>query len=89
MILSCCYSMFVINFQDPASSIPKGTLLALLISMISYAAFVVIAGGAAIRDASGNVADLVNGTVSDCLGNCSYGLHNSYAVSYHIAVGFN
>lgn len=49
--------------QDPASAIPKGTMLALLISMISYALFVVAAGGAALREASGNVTDLVNGTL--------------------------
>lgn len=61
------------DLKDPASSIPKGTLLALLISAISYAAFVVFAGGSALRDASGNVADLVNGTmigvVPACLNN--------------------
>lgn len=37
------------DLKDPARSIPKGTLLALLISAISYAVFVVFAGGAAAR----------------------------------------
>lgn len=70
------------DLKDPAKSIPKGTLLALLISMISYALFVLFAGGAAMRDASGNVSDLVNGTLTDCVKNftCEYGLHNSYSV---------
>lgn len=70
------------DLKDPASSIPVGTLLALLISMISYVTFVFFAGGAAIRDASGHV---VNGTMAMCdpfskIG-CESGLHNSYSVS--------
>lgn len=50
------------DLRDPGKSIPKGTLLSLLISMTSYALFVVFAGGSAIRDASGNISDLVNGS---------------------------
>lgn len=77
--------MIILNerFQDPASAIPKGTLLALLISMISYVTFVFFAGAAALRDASGNVGDIVNGTLSNCANNfeCKYGLFNSYSVS--------
>lgn len=57
--------------QDPSSSIPKGTLLSILISMVSYCLFVLFAGGAALRDASGNVTDIVNGSLigvePDCL----------------------
>ncbi|KAG8234182.1 hypothetical protein J437_LFUL007342 [Ladona fulva] len=70
------------DLKDPADAIPKGTLLSLLISMISYAVFVVFAGGAALRDASGNVSDYLNGTVSSCLetNSCKYGLQNSYSV---------
>lgn len=51
------------DLKDPSSSIPKGTLLALLISMISYAIFIIVAGFSALRDASGNVTDLINGTL--------------------------
>ncbi|XP_037292451.1 bumetanide-sensitive sodium-(potassium)-chloride cotransporter [Manduca sexta] len=78
------------DLKDPASAIPKGTLLALLISMVSYTLMVLFAGGGALRDASGNITDLliVNGTVTDyssvslcALNNtCEYGLHNSYSV---------
>lgn len=56
--------------QDPSSSIPKGTLLSILISMFSYCLFVLFAGGAALRDASGNVTDIVDGSLIgdlDCL----------------------
>lgn len=78
--------MLILFLQDPASSIPKGTLLAVLISMFSYAAFVVFAGGAAVRDASGDVVDYLNGTAYDCLktdDGCAFGLHNSYTVSFN------
>lgn len=51
------------DLKDPSASIPKGTLLALLISMISYILFVVFAGAGAVRDASGNISDVINGTM--------------------------
>ncbi|XP_055610809.1 bumetanide-sensitive sodium-(potassium)-chloride cotransporter isoform X2 [Uranotaenia lowii] len=67
------------DLKDPASAIPKGTLLALLITAISYVTFVFFAGGAALRDASGNITDLVNGTFPVCANQtCDYGLHNDY-----------
>lgn len=50
------------DLKDPASAIPKGTLLALIISMGTYMAFAFVVGGAALRDASGLVADVVNTT---------------------------
>ena len=58
------------DLRDPASAIPKGTLLALLISAISYAVFVIFAGGSAMRDASGNITDLVNGTLIGVVPGC-------------------
>lgn len=48
------------DLKDPASAIPKGTLLALLFSTISYISFAIFAGGSAMRDGSGLVADVVN-----------------------------
>ena len=68
------------DLKDPASSIPIGTLLALLISMASYVTFVLFAGGAAVRVASGLV---INDTIVECVSgvNCTeYGLHNNYSV---------
>lgn len=59
-------------------------MLSLLISMLSYAIFVIFAGGAALRDASGSVVDLIIGNLTDCVANnysCKYGLFNSYQVS--------
>ncbi|XP_074028973.1 sodium potassium chloride cotransporter [Leptinotarsa decemlineata] len=68
------------DLKDPASAIPKGTLLALFISMVSYALFVIFAGGTALRDASGSIDDLTNGTLSACAVDysCDYGLFKSY-----------
>ncbi|XP_065092680.1 bumetanide-sensitive sodium-(potassium)-chloride cotransporter-like isoform X2 [Ochlerotatus camptorhynchus] len=67
------------DLKDPATAIPKGTLLALVISAVSYVTFVLFAGGAAMRDASGNITDLVNGTFVSCTnGSCAYGIHNDY-----------
>lgn len=69
------------DLKDPASSIPSGTLLALLISMLSYVTFVFFAGAAAARDAGG----FVNNTIVECIAgyNCTYGLHNSYSVRFY------
>jgi hypothetical protein len=54
--------------------------------MASYAIFVVFAGATAVRDASGLVEDLSNGTQYDCYPNrnCDWGLMNSYSVSKNV-----
>uniref|UniRef100_A0A182SS49 Amino acid permease/ SLC12A domain-containing protein n=1 Tax=Anopheles maculatus TaxID=74869 RepID=A0A182SS49_9DIPT len=80
------------ELKDPATAIPKGTLLALLISGISYVVFVLLAGSASYRDASGNLMDLVNGTFATCQRTlpeqepCKYGLHNDYNIMQLMAV---
>ncbi|EAL42059.4 AGAP003275-PA [Anopheles gambiae str. PEST] len=78
------------ELKDPATAIPKGTLLALLISGLSYVAFVLLAGSASYRDASGDLADLVNGTFGRCSSGpqepCRYGLHNDYNIMQLMAV---
>ncbi|GAB0086660.1 bumetanide-sensitive sodium-(potassium)-chloride cotransporter [Sergentomyia squamirostris] len=70
------------DLKDPATAIPKGTMMALLISMISYLLFVFFAGSAALRDASGLISDIGNNGTLDCIQNltCEYGLHNSYTI---------
>lgn len=67
------------DLKDPAKSIPIGTMLALLISMISYATFVLFAGGAALRESTG----FTNGTVlcSEASNGCEYGLYHNDSVS--------
>lgn len=74
------------DLKDPASSIPTGTLLALLISMISYVTFVLFAGGAASRVASGIVR---NNTIVECIAGVDcikYGLHNDYSIMQLMSV---
>ncbi|XP_055639846.1 bumetanide-sensitive sodium-(potassium)-chloride cotransporter-like isoform X2 [Toxorhynchites rutilus septentrionalis] len=71
------------DLKDPATAIPKGTLLACLVSGISYIVFSLFAGASALRDASGNVTDLVGINFTSCsmeLNNCNYGLNNDYSI---------
>lgn len=71
------------DLKDPASSIPYGTLLALLISMLSYIIFVFFAGGAAVRNAGFIIKDniVTNVTCTSSVYECTSGLHHSYSVS--------
>lgn len=55
------------DLKDPAKSIPKGTLLALFLSCISYVLFAVLGGFSAMRDASGSIVDLQNGNLTQCV----------------------
>ncbi|XP_063627507.1 bumetanide-sensitive sodium-(potassium)-chloride cotransporter-like [Cydia splendana] len=66
------------DLRDPASAIPKGTLLALLISMSSYALIALLCGAGALRDASGDVKNLTHAALSACAPDCDYGLHHDY-----------
>lgn len=56
--------------------------------MTSYALFMFFAGAAAMRDASGNVTDLVSGNLTSCTSDlsCNYGLFNSYQVGVFIMI---
>jgi len=44
--------------QDPQTAIPKGTLLAILLTSLSYLMIAIIVGSTVMRDASGDVNDL-------------------------------
>ncbi|XP_030372574.1 bumetanide-sensitive sodium-(potassium)-chloride cotransporter isoform X2 [Scaptodrosophila lebanonensis] len=71
------------DLKDPQKSIPKGTILAIIITTGTYLLMVLICGGTVARDATGNITDVVNGSFAflDCLpGECDYGLHNSFQV---------
>jgi solute carrier family 12 (sodium/potassium/chloride transporter), member 2 len=60
------------DLKDPAKSIPKGTILAWIISMVTYIVFVFVVGGATLRDGSGLVSDVINATFPyhfDCVAN--------------------
>uniref|UniRef100_A0A7N8WM32 Solute carrier family 12 member 3 n=1 Tax=Mastacembelus armatus TaxID=205130 RepID=A0A7N8WM32_9TELE len=80
------------DLTDPQSAIPKGTLLAILITGLTYVAIAISAGSCIVRDATGDVNDTVSDTVnctdaactlgydfSICKeGGCQYGLMNDF-----------
>ncbi|KFV49389.1 Solute carrier family 12 member 2, partial [Tyto alba] len=82
------------DLADPQSAIPKGTLLAILITTLVYAGIAVSVGSCVVRDATGNinntiVTELTNCTTaacklnydfSSCQAGCQYGLMNNFQV---------
>lgn len=69
------------DLTDPQKSIPKGTLLAILLTTLSYLGMAVMAGAVISRDATGNIEQLADWSFLDCDGrNCTYGLQNSFQV---------
>jgi hypothetical protein len=56
--------------------------------MASYAIFVLFAGATAVKDASGIVGDVANGSEFYCFPDriCEWGLMNSYSVSKPVQV---
>ncbi|XKL68875.1 hypothetical protein PGB90_006644 [Kerria lacca] len=77
------------DLKDPSSSIPKGTLLSLLISMLSYIGVVFFSGIAAIRDTNGNMSIARgNMTLEEYCGKsgCEFGLHNDYTIMQMMSI---
>ncbi|XP_059193000.1 solute carrier family 12 member 2-like [Centropristis striata] len=82
------------DLTDPQSAIPKGTLLAIVITGITYVAVAISTGSCIVRDATGDhndtVSDTVNCTDAACTlgydfsickeGGCQYGLMNDFQV---------
>nr|XP_003216468.1 PREDICTED: solute carrier family 12 member 2 isoform X1 [Anolis carolinensis] len=84
------------DLADPQSAIPKGTLLAILITTIVYMGIAVSVGSCVVRDASGSINDtiiheLTNCTTAACKLNfdfsscvkqdsCRYGLMHNFQV---------
>ncbi|KAH8307194.1 hypothetical protein KR044_007266 [Drosophila immigrans] len=71
------------DLKDPQKSIPKGTILAIVITTGTYLLMVLVCGSVVARDATGNLTDIVNGSYEflDCsMGGCKYGLQNSFQV---------
>ncbi|XP_054244144.1 solute carrier family 12 member 1 isoform X1 [Indicator indicator] len=82
------------DLKDPQSAIPKGTMLAIVITTIAYIAVAICAASCVVRDATGNINDTVvpgmscNGSAcslgydfSRCASQpCDYGLMNNFQV---------
>lgn len=67
------------DLKDPNSAIPKGTILAICITSLSYAIVAIICGATMKRAATGSVDDFRNGTHLDCVSNnCTYGIYYDY-----------
>ncbi|KAM6060516.1 solute carrier family 12 member 1 isoform 3-T4 [Theristicus caerulescens] len=83
------------DLKDPQSAIPKGTMLAILITTVAYIGVAICAASCVVRDATGNINDTVvpgmscNGSSACSLGYdfsrcasqpCDYGLMNNFQV---------
>ncbi|NXG02162.1 S12A2 protein, partial [Sakesphorus luctuosus] len=82
------------DLADPQSAIPKGTLLAILITTLVYVGIAVSVGSCVVRDATGGVNDTIvteltncttaacklNYDFSSCQTSCPYGLMNNFQV---------
>nr|XP_042902240.1 solute carrier family 12 member 1-like [Parasteatoda tepidariorum] len=69
------------DLKDPCMAIPKGTLLSILTTSVSYIALVFWLGFTTLRDASGSFQDYLNSTLENCtIHSCHYGLQNDYQV---------
>ncbi|XP_040271914.1 solute carrier family 12 member 2 [Bufo bufo] len=82
------------DLMDPQQAIPKGTLLAILVTTIVYMGVAVSVGSCVIRDASGNINDTLSYAATNCtdascklgynftscIPKCKYGLMNSFQV---------
>ncbi|CAH1173712.1 unnamed protein product [Phaedon cochleariae] len=69
------------DLKDPQTAIPKGTLLSILLTTLSYILMAIVAGCTVLRDATGNVTDYVNGSWHHCAPyECHFGLHNNFQV---------
>ncbi|KRX36819.1 Solute carrier family 12 member 2 [Trichinella nativa] len=68
------------DLKNAHNAIPKGTLLAILITSSVYCVCVLATGFTCLKDASGVLDDLRLGTLSNCAAseNCTYGLLNYF-----------
>ncbi|XP_032618780.1 solute carrier family 12 member 1 isoform X1 [Chelonoidis abingdonii] len=83
------------DLEDPQAAIPKGTMLAILITTVAYLGVAICVAACVVRDATGNTNDTVvsgmncNGSSACTLGydfssckaqECRYGLMNNFQV---------
>ncbi|XP_068443269.1 solute carrier family 12 member 3-like [Clinocottus analis] len=63
------------DLKDPATAIPKGTLMAIFWTTVCYIVIPITVGSCVLRDASGNMSDILTGNITDgCVGlGCNLG----------------
>ncbi|XP_042867990.1 solute carrier family 12 member 1-like [Penaeus japonicus] len=75
------------DLKDPSAAIPKGTLLAVVITYASYVFLIVVSGAVVVRDATGNVTQAADWSFTECQNaTCEYGLQNSSQVMELVAI---
>ncbi|XP_050443364.1 bumetanide-sensitive sodium-(potassium)-chloride cotransporter-like isoform X2 [Adelges cooleyi] len=75
------------DLQDPGASIPKGTLWSIFIAITSYVALTVVTGSVHLREASGIVGELQDGSYLNCSSrHCEHGLYNDDKLMQSISV---
>nr|CAD7572223.1 unnamed protein product [Timema californicum] len=90
--LSSVSRVNVLSLQDPSSAIPIGTLLAILVTFLSYVGYAFMMGGCVLRDASGNVTEYLRAVaenpeepwaiIANCTDrSCRFGLENDNQVN--------
>ncbi|XP_039291807.1 bumetanide-sensitive sodium-(potassium)-chloride cotransporter-like isoform X3 [Nilaparvata lugens] len=69
------------DLRDPGKAIPKGTILAIVVSTLLYVGMAAMIGALVVRDASGDVTEYLAGIAYNCSGrDCQYGLQNTVQV---------
>ncbi|NP_001076118.1 solute carrier family 12 member 3 [Oryctolagus cuniculus] len=72
------------DLKDPAVAIPKGTLMAIFWTTVSYLAISATIGACVVRDASGNLNDTVTPGLGACEGlACGYGWNFTECAQRH------
>ncbi|XP_053318624.1 solute carrier family 12 member 2-like [Spea bombifrons] len=76
------------DLEDPQSSIPKGTLLAILITTATYLAVAVASAASIVREATGNISDALSFSSNGCkAAACTVGFNFSSCVDNHCQYG--
>nr|AJO70198.1 sodium-chloride cotransporter [Cherax cainii] len=75
------------DLKDPSGAIPKGTILAIIITYFSYMILVLLSGAVEVRDATGNITQVADGSFTNCTDTiCEYGLSNSSQVMELVSI---
>lgn len=79
------------DLKDPSTSIPKGTILSIFITSVTYILMAICVGATVARDATGNVNEIIGGSWEflDCINRhrkCDFGLQNSNSVIELVSV---
>ncbi|XP_055357606.1 LOW QUALITY PROTEIN: solute carrier family 12 member 3-like [Paramacrobiotus metropolitanus] len=75
------------DLRDPANAIPKGTIVAICFTSVSYILLGWVTAAVTLRHASGNVSDLYAGTLQNCMANssCTQGSINNFEIMEEVA----